>query len=203
MVRRAVFLGHNDPDLPEVHHESDDELRLLALQHRAQRLYATGRQCAVDADVRDGEARAWRLRTTCFPSADVNMVAAGDPADTPGLVLDMAQLGSQDLGGDDLVQALIARWSTAIATGSTGRQPRVDADAEVARYADVARPALERARHVADRLERAIELARASIRKPAKHSASPIRRWLSQRIRSELVRRRSFGTRHRCQHPAR
>jgi len=60
----AVFLGHNDPDFPEVHRERDEELRLLALQHRLQRLYATGRQCAVDADVRDGDARAWRLRTT-------------------------------------------------------------------------------------------------------------------------------------------
>ena len=153
----AVFLGHNDPELPEVHHESDDELRLLALQHRTQRLFATGRLCAVDAEVRDGEARAWRLQTTCFPAAEVNMVVAGDPADTPGLVLDMALLGSSELSGDHLVRALrpmvdgYRQWID-------GQAARIDVDAEVGRFSEVARPAVERARRVADRLERAIEL---------------------------------------------
>lgn len=186
---RAIFLGHNDPELPEVHHDSDPELRLLALQHRAARLYGTGRQCAVDADVRDGEARAWRLRTTCFPSAEVPMVVAGDPADTPGLVLDMARLGSPELGGDDLVRALrplidgYRRWLTK-------QGDRIEHEPEVARFADVATPALERAGQVADRLERAIELLRTD---PQAREAFRFanQAMASQRVRTELVRRRA------------
>jgi hypothetical protein len=186
---RAVFLGHNDPELPEVHHENDDELRLLALQHRAQRLFATGRQCAVNAEVRDGEARAWKLQTTCFPAAEVNMVVAGDPADMPGLVLDMAHLGSPDLTGDDLVSAL-----RPIVDGYRcwidGQAARVEIEAEVARYAEVALPAVERARRVADRLERAIDLLRDDlIAQEAFRFANQA--MASQRIRSELVRRRA------------
>ena len=185
----AIFLGHNDPELPLVHSERDDELRLLELQHRAQRLYATGRQCAVDADVREGEARAWRLRTTCFPAAEVNMVVAGDPSDTPGLVLDMARLGSPELGGDDLVRALrpmvdgYRRWIDVQAD-------RIGADAEVARFSDVAEQAIEQARHVADRLERAVELLRDDpLAREAFRFANQA--MASQRVRSELVRRRA------------
>jgi hypothetical protein len=188
----AVFLGHNDPDLPEVHRENDDELRLLALQHRGQRLYATGRQCAVDADVHEGEARAWRLRTTCFPAAEVNMIVAGDPADTPGLVLDMSRLGSDELSGSDLVRALLPmidgyrRWID-------GQAVRLEDDAEVARYVDVARPAVERARQVADRLQRAVELLRIDpLALEAFRFAN--RAMASQRVRSELVRRRASGS---------
>ncbi|WP_171257595.1 hypothetical protein, partial [Acinetobacter baumannii] len=92
----------------------------------------------VDAEVRDGEHRAWRLRTTSFPAADVNMVVAGDPNDTPGLVLDMTRLGSPDLQPDDLVRALrplvdgYRRWLPA-------QVARIDADPEISRFADVAR----------------------------------------------------------------
>jgi hypothetical protein len=185
----AVFLGHNDPDLPEVHHESDDELRLLALQHRAQRLYATGRQCAVDAQIRDGQPRAWRLQTTCFPVAEVNMVVAGDPVDTPGLVLDMAQLGSSEMAGDYLTNALrpivdgYRHWIDQQAA-------RVEDDSEVARFSEVALPAVERARRVADRLERAIELLRDdALAQEAFRFANQA--MAHQRVRSELVRRRA------------
>jgi hypothetical protein len=188
----AVFLGHNDPYLPEVHRESDDELLLLALQHRAQRLYATGRQCAVDADVRDSESRAWRLRTTSFPAAEVNMVAAGDPADTPGLVVDMATLGSDELSGEDLIRALrpmiggYRHWIDRQAE-------RLENDVEVARYVDVARLAVERAREVADRLERSVELLRVDpLALEAFRFAN--RAMASQRVRSELVRRRASGS---------
>lgn len=184
----AIFVGHNDPELPLLRHESDDELRLLALQHREQRLYATGRQCAVDAEVRDGEARAWRLRTTSFPAADVPMVVAGDPADMPGVVLDMARLGSHDLHPDDLVRALrplvdgYRRWLD-------GQAPRIDSEPEITRFADVARSALERAREVADRLERTIEMLRinAQAREAFRFANQAMAR---QRVRSELVRRR-------------
>jgi hypothetical protein len=184
----AVFLGHNDPDLPEVRHDLDDELRLLALQHRGHRLYATGRMCAVDAHVRVGETRAWRLRPTCFPAANVQMVVAGDPADTPGLVLDMARLGSPDLQPDDMVRSLrplvdgYRRWLRKQAR-------RITDDPEVARFADVAGPALQRAQDVADRLDRAVELLRedAQAREAFRFANQAMAR---QRVRSELVRRR-------------
>ena len=184
----AIFVGHNDPHLPELRRDSDDELRLLALQHRAERLYATGRQCAVDAATRDGEARAWQLRTTSFPEADVPMVVAGDPADMPGVVLDMARLGSPDLQADDLVRALrplvdgYRHWLEEQAA-------RIDDDPEVARFADVARPALQGARDVADRLERAVELLRLN---PQAREAFRFanQAMALQRVRSEVVRRR-------------
>jgi hypothetical protein len=186
---QPVFLGHNDPELPEIRRDADPEMRLLALQHRSRRLYATGRQCAVDADVRPGEARAWQLRTTCFPAADVPMVIAGDPADTPGLVLDMARLGSPDLEPDDLVRGLrpllegYRRWLDRQAAA-------VDVDPEVGRFRDVAEPALGRAREVADRLDRAVDLLRddPQAREAFRFANQAMAR---QRVRSELVRRRA------------
>ena len=184
----AVFLGHNDPDLPELRRDSDLELRMLALQHRAQRLYATGRQCAVDADVREGDTRAWRLQTTCFPASDVAMVVPGDPKDMPGIVLDMGRLGSPDLQPDDLIRALrplvdgYRRW--------LGEQEaRIDVEPEINRFSDVARPALEQARAVADRLERSIEMLRTNpqAREAFRFANQAMAR---QRVRSELVRLR-------------
>ena len=184
-----VFLGHNDPELPEVHHDNDDELRLLALQHRAQRLYATGRLCAVDADVSPGQARAWRLRTTCFPEAEVASVAAGDPEGARGLVLDMARLGSPDLDGDDLANALrplvegYSRWLD-------GQETRLTDDPEVARYAEVAVPAFGRARQVAERLGRAVELLHQDplAREAFRFANQAMAR---QRVRTEVVRLRA------------
>ena len=120
---------------------NDDERLHLALLHRGRREYAHGRQCAVDADVRDGERRAWRLATTCFPAAEVPLVV---PGKVPGLVLDMARLGSPELGGEELVRALrplvtgYREWLDAQA-GAAG------ADPEVARYAPAGEQALERA----------------------------------------------------------
>jgi len=183
-----VFLGHNDPELPELRRDTDEELRLLALQHREHRLYATGRQCAVDADTRAHEVRAWRLRTTCFPTADVPAVIAGDPADTPGLDLDMSTLGGAQMQGDDYVRSLrplvegYRAWLEKQAVRITG-------DAEVARFVDVAVPAVERARHVADRLERAVGMLRDN---PQAREAFRFanQAMAQQRVRSELVRRR-------------
>ena len=187
--KSAIFLGHNDPEYPEVHRAEDPELRHLELQHRTQRLFSTGRQCAVEAEVRTGESRAWLLRTTTFPAADVNLVTGGDSASTPGLVLDMARLGSQDLDGEDLVRAL--RPMVEAYRGWIDAQvARIDGDPEIARYDEVARPAAARARHVADRLERAIDLLRAD---PQAREAFRFanQAMAAQRIRSELVRRRS------------
>ena len=76
----AIFLGHNDPDIAEPPPGSDDERLHLELLHRATRKYANGRQCAVDAAVRDGETRAWQLSTTCFPAAEVPARGAGEGA---------------------------------------------------------------------------------------------------------------------------
>ncbi|MBA8792842.1 hypothetical protein FHX74_000436 [Friedmanniella endophytica] len=183
-----IFLGHNDPALPDAAQGLEAEQRLLALQHRRQREYAIGRLCAVDADVRPGEARAWRLTTTSFPAADVRMVIPGDPDDTPGLVLDMARLGSHDLQPDDLVRAL-RPLVDGYRVWLTGQATVIDTDPEVNRFADVARPALERAHAVADRLDRSIDLLAGNPRaREAFRFANQA--MARQRVRSEIVRRR-------------
>ena len=152
----AIFLGHNDPDIAEPPPGSDDERLHLELLHRATRKYANGRQCAVDAAVRDGETRAWQLSTTCFPSAEVQLVV---PGSVPGLVLDMARLGSPELGRDDLVRAL-RPLVTGYRKWLTEQASRVESDPEIARYGDAGQRAVAAARDVAGRLERAIELLR-------------------------------------------
>ncbi len=179
----AIFLGHNDPEVSDLPPSSDDERLHLALLHRNKRQYASGRQCAVDASVRDGEIRAWKLATTCFPAAEVSLVV---PGKVPGLVLDMARLGSPELGGDDLARALrplvtgYRRWLTAQAA-------RVESDPEVARYAPAGSQALDRARAVAERLERAVELLRTNgMAREAFRFANQA--MAQQRVRSEVVR---------------
>jgi hypothetical protein len=180
----AVFCGHNDPDLSGPPPDGDDERLHLELLHREHREYAHGRQCAVDAFVRDGERRAWKLATTCFPAAEVPLVV---PGTVPGLVLDMARLGSPELGGEELVRALrplvvqYRRWLDAQA----GRL----AEAEVARYAPAGEHALARARDVAARLDRAIEMLRDNgVAREAFRFANQA--MALQRVRSEVVRSR-------------
>ena len=181
----AIFCGHNDPDIAEPPPGSDDERLHLELLHRATRMYANGRQCAVDAAVRDGETRAWQLSTTCFPAAEVRLVV---PGKVPGLVLDMARLGSPELGRDDLVRAL-RPLVTGYRKWLTEQASRVESDPEIARYGDAGQRAVAAARDVADRLERAIELLRTDgIAREAFRFANQA--MALQRVRSEVVRAR-------------
>jgi hypothetical protein len=182
---RAIFAGHNDPELDERPASRDDEKLLLELLHRGHREYAHGRQCAVDADVRDGERRAWRLTTTCFPAAEVPLVV---PGTVPGLTLDMARLGSPELASDELVRAL-RPLVTGYRKWLDVQQGRLADDLEVARYAPAGEHAVERAREVADRLDRAIDLLRRDgIAREAFRFANQA--MALQRVRSELVRTR-------------
>ena len=182
---RAIFAGHNDPELGDLPSGRDDERLHLALLHRRHREYAHGRQCAVDADARDGEDRAWRLATTCFPAAEVPLVV---PGRVPGLVLDMARLGSPELARDELVRALrplVAGYRAWLDT----QQARLGEDAEVARYAPAGEQGLEAAREVAARLDRAIDLLRDNgIAREAFRFANQA--MALQRVRSEVVRAR-------------
>lgn len=155
---RAVFFGHNDPELAEPSSDTDDERRHLALLHRRHREYAHGRQCAVDADVRDGEDRAWRLTTTSFPSAEVPLVEPADSSAMPGVVLDMARLGSPELARDELVRAL-RPLVTGYRAWLDGQQARLR-ETEVASHAPAGEHALVRAHDLADRLDRAVDLLR-------------------------------------------
>ena len=184
----AIFLGHNDPELGDLPSASDGERFHLALLHRAQRNYAHGRQCAVDAEVRQGEARAWQLRTTCFPAADVLLTMPGETAGMPGLVLDMARLGSPELARDELVRAL-----RPLARGYRGwleqQERRIDVDPEISAYAQAARAAFKRAGEVADRLDRAVDLLRDDgVAREAFRFANQA--MALQRVRSEVVRAR-------------
>jgi hypothetical protein len=181
----AIFLGHNDPETAELPPDGDAERLHLELLHRNTRQYANGRQCAVDAFVRDEETRAWKLATTCFPSAEVPLVA---PGKVPNLVLDMARLGSPELGRDDLVKALrplvagYRKWLNDQAS-------RVESDPEIARFGDAGARAVATARDVADRLERAIGLLRDSAQ--AREAFRFANQAMAlQRVRSEVVRAR-------------
>ncbi len=183
----AVFVGHNDPELSAVPAAHDSERLHLALLYRRHREYAHGRQCAVDADVRDSEDRAWRLRTTSFPAADVPLTVAGSTAAMPGLILDMARLGSPELARDDLVRALrplavgYRRWLT-------DQRRRLD-EPEITRYAPAGELALDTAADLADRLDRAVELlGRDALAREAFRFANQA--MALQRVRSEVTRRR-------------
>jgi hypothetical protein len=185
----AIFLGHNDPEVAELPPASDDERLHLELLHRRTRQYANGRQCAVDALVREGESRAWKLATTCFPAAEVPLVV---PGRVPGLVLDMARLGSQELAAGDLVKALrplvtgYRRWLAE-------QSARVSSDAEIGRFGEAGRRAVDTAREVAERLDRSIELlASDGIAREAFRFANQA--MAMQRVRSEVVRARLAGS---------
>lgn len=184
---QPVFLGHNDPDLPSKV-ASDPERRRLDLLHRRQRLYSHGRQCAVDCEVRAGEARAWRLTTTCFPSAEVQLVEQGDPATMPGLELDMSRLGSLDLS-PDAMQRSLRPLVTGFRTWLLEQEQRITDDPEIGQYADSAIPAIGTARDIADRLERAIDLLGVNgVAREAFRFANQA--MAMQRVRSELARLR-------------
>jgi hypothetical protein len=183
--QRAVFTGHNDPELAEPPADRDDEKRHLDLLHRRVRNFAYGRQCAVDADVRGGEDRAWRLRTTCFPAAEVPLVV---PGSVPGLVLDMSALGSPELARDELVRAL-RPLTAGYRTWLDAQQARLADDLEIALYSPAGARAVEQAREVAARLDRAIDLLRDNgIAREAFRFANQA--MALQRVRSELVRAR-------------
>ncbi len=183
----AIFLGHNDPELSLPDRYADAERQHLSLLYRAHREYAKGRQCAVDASVREGELRAWQLRTTCFPAADVPLTEAGDPRTMPGVELDMARLGSPELGRDDLVRAL-----RPIVTGYRAwlqaQGLRLN-DPEILRYGIAGSQALTAAEGFADRLDRAIDLLRddGQAREAFRFANQAM---ALQRVRSELTRAR-------------
>jgi hypothetical protein len=183
--QEAVFLGHNDVDFSTGPTTSDDERRQLELLYRRHREYAHGRQCAVDADVRDGQTRAWRLRTTCFPAADVPLTVAG--SGLPGLVLDMARLGSPELARDELERAL-RPLATGYRRWLAEQRDRLT-EPEVGRYEPAGTQALDRADVMADRLDRSIDLLRDDgLAREAFRFANQA--MAVQRVRSELTRRR-------------
>lgn len=184
----AVFVGHNDPELGRPPAGGDDEQLHLALLHRRTREYAHGRQCAVDAAVRDGDTRAWRLTTTCFPAADVPLVVPGDPDAMPGVELDMARLGSHELARDDLVRAL-RPLVTGYRAWLDEQARRIQTEHEVGAYTPAGEHALSAAVEIAERLDRAVDLLRDNaLAREAFRFANQA--MALQRVRSEVVRAR-------------
>lgn len=182
----AIFVGHNDPELGDRPAASDDERLHLDLLHRRHREYAVGRQCAVDAFTRDGDTRAGKLATTSFPAAEVPLVVAGEWI--PGLVLDMARLGSPELARDELVRAL-RPLVRGYRTWLDQQEQRLTSDSEVASYAPAGEHALAQARAMADRLDRAVDLLRDNgLAREAFRFANQA--MALQRVRGELVRAR-------------
>lgn len=184
----AVFVAHNDPDTSPRPADRDPERLHLALLYRTRREYAHGRQCAVDADVHAGDVRAWRLRTTSFPAADVALTVPGDPKTMPNLVTDMTRLGSPELARDDLDRAL-RPLAIGYRTWLKTQRDRLD-NQEVRRYEPAGRVALDAADAMADRLDRAVDLLRDD---PKAREAFRFanQAMALQRVRSEVVRART------------
>lgn len=183
---RAIFLGHNDPEHLRRGHHIDAEKHLLELLNRNHRQFGSGRQCAVEPEVRPGEKRAHLVRTTSFPSAEVPLIEPADIGDMPGVILDMARLGSQELARDELDRAL-RPLVTGYRKWLAEQETRFTDDPEIALYEEVGHDALKRARELADRLDRAITLLYES------GSAREAFRFANQamalqRVRGELVR---------------
>ncbi len=182
-----IFLGHNDPGLSPRPSAHDNERLHLALLYRQQREYAHGRQCAVDAVVHPGELRAWQLQTTSFPAADVPLTVPGDMTSMPGLILDMARLGSPELARDDLVRAL-RPLATGYRAWLLAQHERLH-DTEIALYEPAGSHALSLASDLADRLERAVDLLRddATAREAFRFANQAM---ALQRVHSEVTRTR-------------
>ncbi len=182
----AVFVAANDPDLTEPPSAADPERLALALLFRGEREFASGRQCAVDAQVRPGELRAWRLSTTSFPAAEVRLTVPAGPGDMPGVILDMATLGSDDLARNDLIRGL-RPLVDGYRTWLDGQAARADADPEVARFGPAAGQMVATARGLSDRLDRAVDLLRDD---PTARDAFCFanRAMADQRVRSEVTR---------------
>ena len=184
----AVFVGHNDPELRPPVGGGEAEQMQLDMLYRRRRRFGYGRYCAVDADVRSGEDRAWRLRTTCFPAADVLLTVPADASLMPGVVLDMARLGSQDMARDDLVRGLrplVAGYRVWL----EDCRRQAEHDPEIALYGEAAARSLDQAAAIADRLDRAIDMLRDEpLAREAFRFANQA--MALQRVRSELVRRR-------------
>lgn len=184
----AVFVGHNDPELTAPPPPNDPERAQLDLLYRHRRRYGFGRYCAVLFDVRGGEKRAWRLSTTCFPSADVPLTVPAGASQMPGVILDMARLGSQDLARDDLVRGL-RPLAIGYRDWLADCRRRAEEDPEIARFGRAADQLQRDAGEIADRLDRAIDLLRdqATAREAFRFANQAM---AMQRVRSELVRRR-------------
>ncbi|GHG94006.1 DISARM system helicase DrmA [Streptomyces rubradiris] len=94
--KAAVFLPIDDPLDPASAGASEDvEERRLRLLYRDSLRHAVGRNVAVRADVRKGERRAHRLRTTWLPEYDVPATQAPTAAEQP--LLDGLELGMDEL----------------------------------------------------------------------------------------------------------
>jgi hypothetical protein len=106
----------------------------------------------------------------------------------PGLVLDMARLGSQDMARDDLVRGLRPLVSGyRVWLGECRR--RAESDTEIARFGSAAGQLIDSADDIAKRLDRAVDLLRDNpLAREAFRFANQA--MALQRVRSELVRRR-------------
>ncbi|ETA05632.1 hypothetical protein V525_17280 [Gordonia alkanivorans CGMCC 6845] len=116
------------------------------------------------------------------------MVIPGDPSTMPGLILDMARLGSPDLARDDLIRALrpLVSGYRSWLQKQRGRLT----EAEIARYTPAGEDALRTAHSVADRLERAIELLSTDgLAREAFRFANQA--MALQRVRGEVSRKRA------------
>jgi hypothetical protein len=151
---KAIFLPIDDPadDLTAV--GSDQEEMHLRLLYRNERRYASGRNVAVHADVRDGERVAHRLTTTWIPAYDVPATVA--PTDSP-------YLRGAELSMDTLVKADVETLKAGLAPLADGYSTWLDERAaQIGDLPETLRPAAEtavaKARQAAERIAAGVRL---------------------------------------------
>ena len=147
----AVFLPVDDlaDDLRGVGDLEEAHLRLL---YRSQRRYASGRNVAVHASVRDGERCAHQLETTWLPVYDVPATVA-DGSRLAGVELSMDALAAADV---ETLRAGLAPLAQRYGAWLDQQEARISALPESLRAA--AESAVFQARRVADRIRAGIAL---------------------------------------------
>jgi hypothetical protein len=187
----AVFLPLSDPvEDPSVLDGKDFEDRQLELLFRDCLEHASGRNVAVDAEVREGERRAWRLATTWLPSFDVPQTVAPRADDTPllaGLVLGMERLAS-------LPPAELTRVLLPLADGYSlwlDERAQEAATSLPEHLRDTGAEAISRARKIADRVRAGIGLLGTPGNAPLEAFRFTNKAMALQRQHSEIVRARA------------
>ncbi|GAA4561000.1 DISARM system helicase DrmA [Planotetraspora kaengkrachanensis] len=147
----AIFLPIDDPldgGMPG-HDDEDAHLRLL---YRGERRYASGRNVAVHASIRDGERSAHELRTTWLPVYNV-----------PATIAPTSGLGDVELSMDALASSDVETLRSGLAPLADGYSAWLDERAaEIPSLPEALRPAAEnavfKARRAAERVRAGIEL---------------------------------------------
>ncbi|HZV49573.1 MAG TPA: DISARM system helicase DrmA [Candidatus Dormibacteraeota bacterium] len=151
----AVFLPQEEPDPIGL---IEPEERQLAMLYRDCLEFAVGRNVAVAAERRRGEARAHLLRTEWLPAYEVPQTVAPSPDEQPllrGLQLDMKVLAALPPAG---LRAALLPLAAGYEAWLDRQEARIEAEPDLAPHRQAAREAIAEARRAAERIRAGIEL---------------------------------------------